>query len=140
MLWLLLRATGFLAYASGANDNFKGVASLYSSKTCGYRTALGWATLTPFTGSVCALLLAAALLKQFSGRGLVPDALAPPPRGPWFPFTNAAAAAHFPTRHRAAFHGLFYDGHIAALRPAQLRVLNFREPASLPFIPAYPGE
>ena len=62
------------------------------------------------------------------------------PRGPWFPFTNAAAASHFPTRHSGTFNGLFYDGHVAALRPAQLRVLNFREPASLPVIPAFPGE
>lgn len=79
MLLLLFLAAGFLAYANGANDNFKGVASLYGSRTCSYRTALTWATLTTFAGSVCSIFLAAALLKQFSGRGLVPDALAASP-------------------------------------------------------------
>ncbi len=76
MLLLLVAITvAFLAYANGANDNFKGVASLYGSKTCGYRTALVWATITTAAGSVAAVFLASALLKNFSGKGLVPDAL-----------------------------------------------------------------
>ena len=79
MLLFLFLATCFLAYSNGANDNFKGVASLYGSGTCSYRTALGWATLTTFAGSVCSVLLAATLLKQFSGKGLVPDAIAGSP-------------------------------------------------------------
>jgi len=72
---LLFLAVAFLAYANGANDNFKGVASLYGSRTCGYRTALLWATITTAAGSIAALFLASALLKNFSGKGLVPDAL-----------------------------------------------------------------
>ncbi len=76
MLFLaMLLAAGFLAYANGANDNFKGVASLYGSKTCSYRTALIWATATTFAGSVSSFFLAEALLKKFSGKGLVPDAI-----------------------------------------------------------------
>jgi PiT family inorganic phosphate transporter len=70
---LLLLATAFLAYSNGANDNFKGVASLYGSKTCSYRTAITWATITTFAGSVVSIFLAEALLKRFSGKGLVPD-------------------------------------------------------------------
>jgi len=31
--------TLFLAYANGANDNFKGVATLFGSKTLGYKKA-----------------------------------------------------------------------------------------------------
>jgi PiT family inorganic phosphate transporter len=69
----LLLAVGFLAYSNGANDNFKGVASLFGSRTIGYRVALGWATATTFAGSVCSIFLAELLLKTFSGRGLVPD-------------------------------------------------------------------
>ena len=69
----LLLATWFLAYSNGANDNFKGVASLYGSKTCGYRTALTWATVSTLAGSVSSFFLAQALLKKFSGKGLVPD-------------------------------------------------------------------
>lgn len=76
MFLVSLAAVGLLAYANGANDNFKGVASLYGSRTCGYRTALAWATVMTCAGSVAAVFLAGTLLKNFSGKGLVPDALA----------------------------------------------------------------
>jgi inorganic phosphate transporter, PiT family len=72
---LLFCATCFLAYSNGANDNFKGVASLFGCRATGYRTALAWATLTTFAGSVASIFLAQTLLKKFSGRGLVPDQL-----------------------------------------------------------------
>lgn len=75
MTILLLLAVCFLAYSNGANDNFKGVASLYGSRTTGYRTAIGWATAMTFLGSVASIYLAQSLLKNFSGQGLVPDAL-----------------------------------------------------------------
>ena len=74
MIFLILfAATCFLAYANGANDNFKGVASLFGSGTCSYRTAIAWATATTFAGSIASIFLAQALLKKFSGKGLVPD-------------------------------------------------------------------
>lgn len=72
---LLFLAACFLAYSNGANDNFKGVASLYGSKTASYRTALTWATITQLAGSITSIFLAQALLKKFSGKDLVPDAL-----------------------------------------------------------------
>jgi PiT family inorganic phosphate transporter len=72
---LLFLATCFLAYANGANDNFKGVASLYGSRTTNYRTALAWASVTTLLGSITSIFVAQALLKKFSGKGLVPDAL-----------------------------------------------------------------
>jgi PiT family inorganic phosphate transporter len=72
---LLVLAVIFLAYSNGANDNFKGVASLFGSGTTSYRGAITWATWTTFAGSVCAILLAESLLSRFSGRGLVPDRL-----------------------------------------------------------------
>ena len=72
---LLFLATCFLAYSNGANDNFKGVASLYGSRTAGFRTALAWATVTTFAGSITAIFLAQSLLKKFSGKWLVPDPL-----------------------------------------------------------------
>jgi PiT family inorganic phosphate transporter len=37
---LLMLAAMLLAYANGANDNFKGVASLFGSRTYSYRTAI----------------------------------------------------------------------------------------------------
>lgn len=65
----------FLAYANGANDNFKEVATLFGSGTANYRLALSWATLTTLAGSICALFLAQTLMIKFSGKGLAPDAL-----------------------------------------------------------------
>ncbi|MGH6635311.1 MAG: inorganic phosphate transporter [Gammaproteobacteria bacterium] len=65
----------FLAYANGANDNFKGVATLYGSGTTSYNKALLWATVTTFLGSTMALLLAQELLAAFTGKGLVPDSV-----------------------------------------------------------------
>ncbi len=73
---LLVLAVVFLALSNGANDNFKGVASLFGSRTVGYKVALAWATVTTAAGSLAAIVLAEALLKRFSGKGLVPDALA----------------------------------------------------------------
>ena len=73
ILVLLFVATCFLAYSNGANDNFKGVASLYGCRAASYRTAITWATVTTFAGSIASIFFAQALLKKFSGKGLVPD-------------------------------------------------------------------
>jgi PiT family inorganic phosphate transporter len=73
-LLFILLATFWLAYANGANDNFKGVATLFGSGTTDYRRALWWATGTTFLGSLAAVGLSATLIKTFSGKGLVPDA------------------------------------------------------------------
>ena len=75
MLFLITFAVVVVAYANGANANFKGVASLFGSRTTSYRTAGNWAALTTAAGCVAAMFLAAGLLKTFSGKGLVPDAL-----------------------------------------------------------------
>ena len=69
---VLFITTIFLAYANGANDNFKGVATLFGSGTTNYKRAITWATITTFAGSVCSIFLAEKLLKNFSGKGLVP--------------------------------------------------------------------
>jgi inorganic phosphate transporter, PiT family len=61
-----------LAYSNGANDNFKGVATLYGSGTLGYKSAITLATITTFIGSICAIFLAQGLIASFSGKGLVP--------------------------------------------------------------------
>lgn len=65
----------FLAFANGANDNFKGVATLFGSRTTDYRKALLWATATTLLGSLLALIWAKGLVATFSGKGLVPDAV-----------------------------------------------------------------
>ena len=72
MTYLLLLATViFLSYSNGANDNFKGVATLYSCGALDYRKAIWTATITTFAGSICSLLLADQLIANFSGQGLV---------------------------------------------------------------------
>jgi PiT family inorganic phosphate transporter len=71
---LLLLAAAFLAFSNGANDNFKGVATIYGSGTAGYKTSITWATITTAAGSAASIFLAQALLKKFSGKGLIPDA------------------------------------------------------------------
>jgi len=76
-LWSIsiVGATLFVAYANGANDNFKGVATLFGSGTTDYRKALIWATITTFAGSLAAFFLAAELVPMFQGKGLVPDSI-----------------------------------------------------------------
>ncbi|MFZ2170453.1 MAG: inorganic phosphate transporter [Methylococcaceae bacterium] len=87
ILLLLIIAVCFLSFANGANDNFKGVASLYGSGAASYRMALFWATLTTLAGSLSALYLAQTLVIKFSGKGLVADALIQS-----VPFITAVAA------------------------------------------------
>jgi PiT family inorganic phosphate transporter len=72
-LTLIILVVLALAYSNGANDNFKGVATLLGSGTASYRRALVWATLTTLAGSLLALLLAHGLIETFKGKGLVPD-------------------------------------------------------------------
>ncbi|MEH2391944.1 MAG: inorganic phosphate transporter [Nostoc sp.] len=79
LLISLFIATLFLAYSNGANDNFKGVATLFGSRTSSYQTAILWATFTTLAGAGTATLLASKLIKNFSGKGLVPDAIANAP-------------------------------------------------------------
>lgn len=70
---LSVLSTLFLAYINGANDNFKGVATLYGSATTNYKKALLLATVTTFLGSLTALFISAKLISSFSGKGLLPD-------------------------------------------------------------------
>lgn len=69
----------FLAYANGANDNFKGVATLFGSNTLIHRHSLVLATVTTLAGSLTAAFFATELAKVFSGKGLVPDVLTSAP-------------------------------------------------------------
>lgn len=72
---LLLLITLFVAYANGANDNFKGVATLYGANVADYKKAITIATVATFAGCVASVFLAEGLVKAFSGKGLLPDAV-----------------------------------------------------------------
>jgi PiT family inorganic phosphate transporter len=78
MEWLLLASGLGLAFANGANDNIKGVATVYGSGQLGYRQALSLATASQIAGSLASVVLATALVKAFSGKGLVPPELLTP--------------------------------------------------------------
>ena len=87
----------FLAYANGANDNFKGVATLFGSDTTNYKTAITWATITTFAGSICSIFLAKILLNKFTGKGLVPDSVVTSPEFVFAVVIGAAATVLFAT-------------------------------------------
>lgn len=76
MLTALLIVTVIcLAYANGANDNFKGVATLFGSGTTNYRWALILATVATLCGSIAACFFADSVMKAFRGKGLVDESL-----------------------------------------------------------------
>jgi PiT family inorganic phosphate transporter len=97
----LFLTTLFVAYANGANDNFKGVATLFGSDAASYRSAIALATIATFAGAVCSVYFAAALVDAFSGKGLVPDAVTAAPD-----FLLAVAAGAGATVILATFLGL----------------------------------
>lgn len=72
---LLFASALVLAYANGANDNFKATATVYGSATLGYEASRRLATLAQVAGSSASILWATALLRTFGGKGLVPDAV-----------------------------------------------------------------
>jgi PiT family inorganic phosphate transporter len=90
MEWLILIAALFLAFSNGANDNFKGFATVWGSDTLNYRQALALATLATVAGSLAALFLAETLVQNFSGKGLVADAVV---NTPLFMLSVAGGAA-----------------------------------------------
>ena len=79
LLIVLFFTICFLSYSNGANDNFKGVATLFGSSTTNYRASIWWATVTTFLGSVASIFFAKKLIINFSGRDVVPDIIAASP-------------------------------------------------------------
>jgi PiT family inorganic phosphate transporter len=75
MEWLVLTAALLLAFVNGANDNFKGVATLYGSGALSYRRSLALATLSTLLGALLSLALASGLIHAFSGKGIIPTEL-----------------------------------------------------------------
>lgn len=73
ILYIITLCVLFLAFTNGANDNFKGVATLYGTKELSYTQARLWSTVATFLGVLCSVYFAEQLLKSFSGKGLVSD-------------------------------------------------------------------
>lgn len=74
MATLLVAATVLLAFANGANDNFKGFATVWGSGVRSYGQALRWATAATLAGGLASWWLAHALLMQLTSARLVLDA------------------------------------------------------------------
>ncbi len=64
-----------LAFVNGANDNMKGVATLYGSGALSYRRALALASVATALGGLVSLVVSVQLVHTFSGKGLIPDAM-----------------------------------------------------------------
>jgi inorganic phosphate transporter, PiT family len=75
LVFLLVSAALLVAFSNGANDNFKGFATVWGSDTLSYRRALMFATLATVAGSIASLFLASGLVQSFSGKGIIPDAI-----------------------------------------------------------------
>jgi PiT family inorganic phosphate transporter len=71
MQFLLFAAVVLVSYANGANDNFKGVATLWGANRTGYGRALAWATVFTFLGSLAVIWLGSGLAAKFSGSNLL---------------------------------------------------------------------
>lgn len=69
----LIIITLFLAYSNGANDNFKGVATIFGSKLVSFQRAVSITSIFTFAGVVVSAFFAESLVKSFSGKGLIPD-------------------------------------------------------------------
>ncbi len=80
MVVVLCLAALLLAYSNGANDNFKGFATIWGSGEADYSTALWFATVATVLGALAAVYIANGLVASFSGRGLVRDELAGSPQ------------------------------------------------------------
>ncbi len=71
MVAVIIIAVCVLAFANGANDNSKGVATLIGAGTVSVNRGLVYAGVMTFLGSATAMLLAGTLVARFSGKGLV---------------------------------------------------------------------
>jgi PiT family inorganic phosphate transporter len=75
MAILLLALTMGLAFANGANDVSKGIATLVGSGVGSYRRAMMWGVGWTMVGAFAAALVTRGFVPMFSGRGLLAEQL-----------------------------------------------------------------
>jgi PiT family inorganic phosphate transporter len=80
LIAILILASLTLAWANGANDNFKATATIYGAGAMDYSGARRLATYAQLAGSAASVLLAGSLLAAFGGKGLVPGTVIGDPR------------------------------------------------------------
>src|SRR5579863_5535442 len=69
LLWMTVL---LVAFANGANDNAKGVATLRGSGLSDYPGAIFWGTACTLIGALFSAKLSTRLMTLFSGEGLLP--------------------------------------------------------------------
>jgi inorganic phosphate transporter, PiT family len=75
---LTIVAAATLAFANGANDVSKGVATLAGTGRASYRAALAWGTVWTFAGGLASLVISLGLVRAFTSAIVTADVLATP--------------------------------------------------------------
>src|SRR2546427_3700492 len=71
MAFVLILLTLSVAFANGANDVSKGIATLAGSGVATYRRAMAWGAAWTVVGALAAALIARGFVPVFSGRGIL---------------------------------------------------------------------
>jgi len=138
--FLLLLAVVGLAFANGANDNFKGVATLWGAGLTDYRKALAWATGFTLAGSLCAIWAAQGLVAKFNGSSFLAETIYTQPA---FLVAVAAGAATtvwlaarlgLPISTTHALTGALLGAGVAAAGVAQVRFSALGKGVFLPLL------
>ena len=75
---MLLTLTLILAFANGANDVSKGIATLVGSGVSSYRAAVIWGSFCTVIGALLAALMSRGLIETFSGKGILVQQISSP--------------------------------------------------------------
>src|SRR5260370_18532949 len=67
----LIALTLVVAFANGANDVSKGIATLVGSGVSNYRRAIAWGSLRTVVGALTAAFVTQGLVATFSGKGIL---------------------------------------------------------------------
>lgn len=87
-----------LAFANGANDNAKGVATLIGSGVMRVKPAIIYAAIATAAGSVTAIWIGASLASKFKGKGMLAETVLLDPLFPLCVGVGAAATVLLATR------------------------------------------
>src|SRR5260370_28381025 len=68
---LLIALTLVVAFANGANDVSKGIATLVGSGVSNYRRAIAWGSLCTVAGALTAAFASQGLVATFTGKGIL---------------------------------------------------------------------